>query len=351
MTPPKSTGLARTIARTAAAKLRAWFDPPLEDDARPLEIRRAIVEQVEQLTEPAAAGRRVLPRNRVAVTLLARDKASRELLEAALADIEVDVRARLTELRCPPPHGFGIDLAYVKKPRPEWSEGQRVAVDLVNAAGGKAVASPAPGDATQHRASDGEPQSQSDDGAQHRPSARSQSDGEPQHRASARSQSDDGAQHRASARSQSDDGAQHRASARSKSTPRPPGSLPLLRITVRRGATTQRDYIFSEPRVLIGRTAAPVDRAGRPRHNHVVFLDEGSEHNATVGRAHASIQFEPDRHQFRLFDDGSHNGTRIVRGGDTIDITPHNPVGVALLSGDEIQFGTAAVLVTIEDGQ
>ena len=306
MTPPKSTGLARTIARTAAAKLRAWFDPPLEDDARPLEIRTAIVEQVEQLTEPAAAGRRVLPRNRVAVTLLARDKASRELLEAALADIEVDVRARLTELRCPPPHGFGIDLAYVKKPRPEWSEGQRVAVDLVNAAGGKAFASPAPDEAAQHRAS-----------------ARSQSDGEPQ----------------------------HRASARSKSTPRPPGSLPLLRITVRRGATTQRDYIFSEPRVLIGRTAAPVDRAGRPRHNHVVFLDEGSEHNATVGRAHASIQFEPDRHQFRLFDDGSHNGTRIVRGGDTIDITPHNPVGVALLSGDEIQFGTAAVLVTIEDGQ
>lgn len=280
-----SADRTRGLARAAAAKLRAWFDPPLDDDARPLEIRNAIVEQVEQLTEPAAAGRRVLPRNRIAVTLLARDKATRDLLQAALADIEVDVRARLAELRCPPPHGFGVDLDYVRKPRPDWIEGQRFSVDLVNAAGGKAITS---GDGA--KGADG-----------------------------------------------------------SRGT-RPTGT-PLLRITVRRGDTTEREYIFSEPRVLIGRTAAPVDRAGRPRHNHVVFLDEGSEHNATVGRAHASIQFAPDRHQFRLFDDGSHNGTRIVRHGDTIDIAPHNPVGVALLSGDEIQFGTAAVLVTIEDGQ
>jgi hypothetical protein len=287
----------RGIARAAAAKLRAWFDPPLDDDARPLEIRTAIVEQVEQLTEPAAVGRRVLPRNRIAVTLLARDRSRRDLLQAALADIEVDVRARLTELRCPPPHGFGMDLDFVRKPRPEWSEGQRFSVDLVNAAGGKAIPS---GDAVKGPV----------DGS--RGSSPASGDG-------------------------------------SKGT-RPTGSLPMLRLTVRRGATTEREYAFNEPRVLIGRTAAPVDRAGRPRHNHVVFLDEGSEHNATVGRAHASIQFAPDRHQFRLFDDGSHNGTRIVRGGETIDITPHNPVGVALLSGDEIQFGTAAVLVIIEDG-
>jgi pSer/pThr/pTyr-binding forkhead associated (FHA) protein len=108
--------------------------------------------------------------------------------------------------------------------------------------------------------------------------------------------------------------------------------------------------VLSDTRILIGRTAEPVDRAGRPRRNHVVFLDEASEHNATVGRAHASIRFEADRRQFRLFDDGSHNGTRIVRQGETIDVTPHNPVGVALLSGDEIQFGTAAVVVTIEGG-
>ena len=77
------------------------------------------------------------------------------------------------------------------------------------------------------------------------------------------------------------------------------------------------------------------------------FVDEHNEHNITVGRAHASIRYESERRQYRLFDDGSHNGTRIVRQGETIDIAPRNPVGVALVSGDEIQFGTAAVSVEL----
>src|SRR5262245_51712247 len=58
----------------AIDRLRAWFDPPLELDARPLEIREAIIDCVERRAEPAAAGRRVLPHNLVSVTVMARDK-------------------------------------------------------------------------------------------------------------------------------------------------------------------------------------------------------------------------------------------------------------------------------------
>jgi hypothetical protein len=281
MTTSSSIDRARTLARSAAARLRAWFEPPLEDDARPLEIRNAVLDRVEQLAEPAAAGRRVLPRNRMVVTLLAQDENARDLLRVALTDLEDAIGARLAELRCPVPHGFCVEVAYVDAPRADWRQGQRFSVELTHSAGGRTPAA-TPG-ASRAGAESAEP-------------------------------------------------------------------VPAMHIAVTKGAATAPEYVFSETKVLIGRTSAPVDRAGRPRYNHIVFLDEGDEHNATVGRAHASIKFLPDRHQFRLFDDGSHNGTRIVRRGETIDVTPHNPAGVALLSGDEIQFGTAAVLVTIEDG-
>src|SRR5690349_19648027 len=106
MTTSNSIDRARTFARNAAARLRAWFEPPLEDDARPLEIRNAILDRVEQLAEPAAAGRRVLPRNRVVVTLLVQDENARDLLRVAMTDLDDAIRARLAELRCPLPHGF-----------------------------------------------------------------------------------------------------------------------------------------------------------------------------------------------------------------------------------------------------
>jgi hypothetical protein len=123
----------------------------------------------------------------------------------------------------------------------------------------------------------------------------------------------------------------------------PPG----VRLKVLRGRASQISYSLADARILIGRTALPTDHHGRPRQNHVVFLEDGDEHSATVGRAHASIVYDGSRREYRLFDDGSHNGTRIVRGATTVDIAPRDPVGVTVLSGDEIQFGTAAVRVEI----
>jgi hypothetical protein len=254
--------------RRAIHTLRRWFDPPIEADSRPLEIRDAIVDRVEQTTEPAAAGRRVFPHNRVSVTVLAPDPGARIGLAAGLDDIDRAVRGRLAELRCPVPVGFEVEVQYTKKPKTDWLAGQRFAVEFES----RAVT--------------------------------------------------------------------RRAQVREAA---PPG----LAITVLRGRAAETSYRLSESLVRIGRTPLPTDDTGRPRQNHIAFAEDGDAHSATVGRAHASIRYDGIKREYRLFDDGSHNGTRVVRGDTTLNVAG-NPVGVRILSGDELQFGTAAVRIEIE---
>jgi hypothetical protein len=258
------------VTRRAVGRLKTWFDPPLDADATPLEIREAVIDDVERHAAAAAAGRRVLPHNHVTVAVLAAGRDDRAALEAALADVSEAIRARLREIRCPVPNGFEVSLQFVKRPKPGWRESQRLSVEYAT-----------------------------------RPVTRAPTLGLP--------------------------------------------ALPELRLKVLRGHATQRSYTLSEPHVRVGRTAAPVDHRGRPRQNHIAFIEDGDEHSATVGRAHASIQYDTTRREYRLFDDGSHNGTRVVRGGTTLHVAPHNPVGVTILSGDELQFGTAAVTVEITE--
>jgi hypothetical protein len=124
---------------------------------------------------------------------------------------------------------------------------------------------------------------------------------------------------------------------------------PSLRVTVLRGRAMQAAYTLTEPHVRIGRTALPVDSGGRPRKNHVAFIEDSDEHSNSVGRAHASIRFEPARGEYRVFDDGSRNGTRLVRNGTTLEIMRRDPTGVTIVSGDEIHLGTAAIRVEIKN--
>jgi hypothetical protein len=271
MTDQVQPGVGQRLQRTlrdATARIRRLFDPPIEHDAQPLEVREAILEQIDAQVLAAGDGRRALVHNHAVVTLLAPERETRERLQAVLGDLESAARKRLAELRCPVPVGFGFTITYVFKPRPGWTDGQQWSVAFQTRAG--ATASDAPGTAP-----------------------------------------------------------------------------PAVAIHVVRGETTEPAYRFTQTRILVGRTALPVDHAGRPRRNDIVFTDPGSEENATVGRAHATIRFDPERHQYRLFDDGSHNGTRIVRDGATIDVPPRNPVGVVLLSGDEILLGSAGLRITI----
>ena len=51
-----------------------------------------------------------------------------------------------------------------------------------------------------------------------------------------------------------------------------------------------------------------------------------------------------------LFDDGSSNGTSIVREGTTIHVAPRDPRGVRVRSGDEVHVGRAVVRVVMDAG-
>ncbi len=256
--------------RSAIERVQTWFDPPLDGGAKPLEIRAAIIEDVEQRVDAAGAGRRVLPYNQVTITVLASDKTARARLQAALADLQEGVAARLSEIRCALPAAFVVETRYVTRPPAAWAPEQRLAIDYHarDPIGGSAAATSA--------------------------------------------------------------------------------DVPRLHVTIARGQAADASYSFAESHVRIGRSAQPIDGRGRPRLNHVVFLEDGDDHSRTVGRAHASIRYDRTRREYRVFDDGSHNGTRVMRDGALFEVKPHDPVGVTLRSGDEVQLGTAALRVQIE---
>ena len=103
-------------------------------------------------------------------------------------------------------------------------------------------------------------------------------------------------------------------------------------------------YRVTKDRLLIGCLPQVRDREGRlVRINNVVFPDIGNEINATVGEMHARIWFDFKRREFRVMDESSLYGTRIVREGHTIEVPAENPRGVGLRSEDAIYFGQACL--------
>lgn len=120
-----------------------------------------------------------------------------------------------------------------------------------------------------------------------------------------------------------------------------------LNITVLKGATARKSYSFTEPVISIGRTPDPTDEEGRIRRNRVAFLDTADGITETVGRVHAHLRFDAETRNYRLFDDGSSNGTSIVRNGAAIAVPRRDPRGIRVISGDEIQVGRAVLRITL----
>jgi pSer/pThr/pTyr-binding forkhead associated (FHA) protein len=125
-------------------------------------------------------------------------------------------------------------------------------------------------------------------------------------------------------------------------------SAPALQITVLKGSAAAESYNLGETVISIGRSSEAIDEAGRVRRNDIAFLDTLDGVTETVGRAHAQLRFDPATGIYRLFDQGSSNGTSIIRNGTTIAVPPHDPRGVGVRSGDEIRLGRAAIRVVIE---
>ena len=123
-----------------------------------------------------------------------------------------------------------------------------------------------------------------------------------------------------------------------------------LKITVVRGVTEKPSYVFTLPRVNLGRCAEVRDSRNRLiRTNHVAFVDSSETANNSVSRRHAHIEYVEDVRQYRIRDDRSAQGTSIVRNGRTV-LVPAGSRGIRLHSGDEIVLGEARARVRIDEG-
>jgi hypothetical protein len=120
-----------------------------------------------------------------------------------------------------------------------------------------------------------------------------------------------------------------------------------MQITVIRGIAERRTYVFTSHRIDFGRGVDVRDsRNGLIRTNHVAFTDGSDDVNKSISRQHAHVVYEERSGQFRLHDDGSIHGTKIVRKGKTLAV-PWGGRGALLQSGDAIELGEARVSVTV----
>jgi hypothetical protein len=121
-----------------------------------------------------------------------------------------------------------------------------------------------------------------------------------------------------------------------------------LTITVINGTADQASYVFTLPRVNLGRCAEVRDTLSRlVRSNHVAFVDLGDA-NPSVSRRHAHIEYVEASRHYRIRDDRSAHGTSVVRNGRTVTV-PAGSRGIRLESGDEIVLGEARARVQISD--
>jgi FHA domain len=259
-------GRVRAFGGRLHATVRRFFESPLGPDARPLEIREAMLEDVEKQVTPVGDGRRVFPFARLVARVVA-PAGSRGTCEATFSDFDSRVRARLAELRCELPRNLDVRVVVLRKAPADWETGRIFALDYRQAPEVTAVGTDAP--------------------------------------------------------------------------------RPVLQVTVLAGAATQPAYTVESPMVFVGRGVEPVDQAGRVRRNHVAFAEEADDVAETVGRAHARFTWDPAAGEYRVFDEGSSNGTRVLRGGASISVPSRDPRGVRVRSGDEIQFGRARVRIKV----
>jgi hypothetical protein len=248
------------------ARVKRFFESPLGPDAKPLEIRDAMLDDIERQVTPLGGGRRLFPFARLVGRVVA-PAGSRGTCEATFSDFEARVRARLAELRCEAPPDLDVRVVVLRKPPAEWETGRIFALDYRKA-----------------------PEAASSEGR---------------------------------------------------------AARPLLQVTIVAGTATQPAYTIDSATALVGRGAEPVDQAGRVRRNHVAFVEDADDVAETVGRAHARFTWDAAAGEYRVFDEGSSNGTHVLRGGTSIRVPARDPRGVRVRSGDEIQFGRARVRIKV----
>ena len=261
------------------------FTKPWPTGTEPMEIRRALLDEVESRIVSAGGGKRVFPFNRLRVFLLAPGPRERIELEAVVRDVwdlPAEIRERLTECGCPVPSDLKVDVEVTEQGGPEYGDRRyRIDFERVERNASAPPLAPPPGTGTVQ-------------------------------------------------------------------VPIPSsGERPTLELTVLKGTATRKVYSFPAGRLSLGRMEEVVDDEGRVRRrNDVAFLEEGDV-NQTVSREQARILYDDASGELRLRAEHGASSTRILREGRSIDVSSRDTRGIKLQSGDEIYFGRACVKVAI----
>ncbi|HXO18332.1 MAG TPA: FHA domain-containing protein [Thermoanaerobaculia bacterium] len=99
-------------------KIRRYLGRPWEYGTAPMEIRRAVLEEVEGRVVAAGGDLRIFPFDRVTVRLLAADPEERALLEAVARDgwrLEEEIPARLRALGAQVPPGLTVEVEAIER--------------------------------------------------------------------------------------------------------------------------------------------------------------------------------------------------------------------------------------------
>ena len=98
------------VARTVGRRMRNFFDAPIGENAPPLELLQATLDELEKKVQPAGRGARLFPYTRVAVTVN-QPAADTAAIEAVFAQLEDRLRERLVEVRCEPADRLHVTLS------------------------------------------------------------------------------------------------------------------------------------------------------------------------------------------------------------------------------------------------
>ncbi|HEX3554976.1 MAG TPA: FHA domain-containing protein [Thermoanaerobaculia bacterium] len=126
-------------------KIRDWLKPWMKGTSL-LEIRRAILDDVESRVIAVGGGRRLFPFNRLRVHLLAPDPQMRTELEAVVREgwnLKEEIAARLRERDCPVPPDLAVEVAYDETAGPAFA-GRRFWVEYAKTEAAPEVAASRP---------------------------------------------------------------------------------------------------------------------------------------------------------------------------------------------------------------
>ena len=114
-------------------KMRDLLKPWMKGTS-PLEIRRAILDDVESRVIAVGEGKRIFPNNLLRVHLLVADAEERVRFEAVVREgwnLKREISERLADRGCPLPAGFDVEVAFDEEAHPRFAD-RRFYVEYLN---------------------------------------------------------------------------------------------------------------------------------------------------------------------------------------------------------------------------